>query len=140
MHNTNAITRFLPGSLLPCPNGIASKVQMLYLPALLHVIPGAVLHDALLVVWRDVGGNQQVFQLDLPRQDVDVFQQVFPLALEAALQVCCLGLLALQASLKLLQLLPFLLYFLMGKYETIECKGESTDENRTEGIDGWTDV
>ena len=90
---------------------------MLNLPALLHVIPGAMLHDALLVMSGDVGGNQQVLQLDLPCQDVDVLQQVLPFALEAALKVCCLRPLALQASLQLLQLLAFLLYFFLLRSE-----------------------
>ena len=82
---------------------------MLNLPALLHVIPGAMLHDALLVVGWNVGGYEQVLQLDLACQDVNVLQQILPLPLEAALQVCCLCLLALEAALQLLQLLslPF---------------------------------
>ena len=71
------------------------------------------LHDALLVVGWNVGSNKQVLQLDLASQDVDVFQQVLPLSLEAALQICRFCLLALEAALQLLQLLPFPLYFVL---------------------------
>lgn len=86
---------------------------MLNLPALLHVIPGAMLHDALLVVGRNVGSYEQVLQLDLASQDVNVLQQILTLPLEAALQVCCLCLLALEAALQLLQLLPFPFHFFL---------------------------
>lgn len=74
MHSTKAITVLLPSCLQPSPDGIACKMQVLYLPALLHVVPGAMLHDALLMMGGDVGSDQQVLQLDLSCQDVDVFQ------------------------------------------------------------------
>ena len=113
MHSSNAVCRILSGRCLPCADGIASKVQVLDLPALLQVIPGAVLHDTLLMVSWDVGRNQQVFQLDLACQNVNVFQQIFPFPLKAALKVCCFRLLALAAALQFLQLLPLLLYFFL---------------------------
>ena len=94
-------------------DGVACQVQVLNLPTLLHVIPAAMLHDALLVVWRNVGGYAQVFQLDLPGEDVDVLQQVFPLPLEAALNVCCFCSLALVAALQLLQFPLLLLHLLL---------------------------
>ena len=86
---------------------------MLDLPTLLHVIPAAMLHDALLVMWRNVGCYEEVFQLDLSSEDVNVLQQVFPLPLEAALKVCCLCSLALVAALQLLQLALLLLNFVL---------------------------
>ena len=86
---------------------------MFNLPTLLHVVPAAVLHDALLVVWGNVGCYEQVFQLDLLCEDVYVLQQVFPLPLKAALKVCCLCSLALVATLQLLQLPVLLLHFLL---------------------------
>ena len=78
------------------------------------------LHDALLVVGWNVGSNEQVFQLDLASQDVDILQQIFPLSLEAALQVCCFCLLALEAALQLLQLLPFPFYFFLS-VSAVQC-------------------
>lgn len=113
VHTTSSISRILPGSFLPGSDSIPSQVQVLNLPTLLHVIPSAMLHDALLVMRGNVGRYEQVFQLDLPRQDVDIFQQIFPFALEAALQVCGLCFLALEASLQLLQLLPLLFHFFL---------------------------
>ena len=86
---------------------------MLNLPTLLHVIPAAMLHDTLLVMWRDVGCYEEVFQLDLSSEDVYVLQQVFPLPLKAALKVCCLCSLALVAALQLLQLALLLLDFVL---------------------------
>ena len=71
------------------------------------------LHDALLVVGWNVGSNEQVLQLYLASQNVNVFQQVLPLSLEAALQICRFCLLALEAALQLLQLLPFTFYFFL---------------------------
>ena len=74
MHSTKAFTVLLPSCLQPGSDSIACQVQVFYLPALLHVIPGAVLHDALLMMGRNVGSDQQVLQLDLSCQNVDVFQ------------------------------------------------------------------
>lgn len=71
------------------------------------------LHDALLVVGWNVGSNEQVLQFDLASQDVNVLQQILPLSLEAALQICRFNLLALEAALQLLQLLPFPFYFFL---------------------------
>jgi len=81
---------------------------VLYLPALLHFIPSAMLHDALLVMRGYVGSDQQVLQLDLPCKNVNVLQQVLPFALEAALKVRRLCLLALEAGLQLFKLLPLM--------------------------------
>lgn len=86
---------------------------MLNLPALLHIIPSAVLHDALLVVGRDVRSDEKVLELDLAGQDVNVFQQVLPFPLEAALQVCHFCPFALETALQLLQLFPFGFYFFL---------------------------
>ena len=88
-------------------------MQVLNLPTLLHFIPAAVLHDALLVMRGNVRCNEEVLQLDLPGEDVYVLQQIFPLPLEAALQVGCLCPLALVAALQLLQLALLLLHFLL---------------------------
>lgn len=88
-------------------------MQVLNLPALLHVIPSAMLHDALLVVGWNVGSNEQVLQLDLASQDVNVLQQILTFSLEAALQICCFCLFALEAALQLLQLLSFPVYFFL---------------------------
>ncbi len=114
MHSTNAISRLLPSCILSGSDSVSSQVQVLYLPALLHFIPSAMLHDALLVMRRYVGSYQQILQLDLPCKDVNVFQQVLPFALEAALKVCRLCLLALEAALQLFKLLPFLFYLFLG--------------------------
>ncbi len=113
MHSTNAISRLLPGCLLSGPDSVSSQVQVLYLPALLHFIPSAMLHNALLVTRGYVGSYQQVLQLDLPCKNVNVLQQILPLALEAALKVCRLCLLALEAALQLFELLPFLFHLFL---------------------------
>ena len=67
MHSRNAVSRILSSCSLPGPDGISRQMQMLNLPALLHVIPGAVLHDALLMVGWNVRRNEQILQLDLTR-------------------------------------------------------------------------
>ena len=71
------------------------------------------LHDALLVVGWNIRSNEQILQLDLASQDVNVLQQILTLSLEAALQICCFCLLALEAALQFLQLLPFPFYFFL---------------------------
>ncbi len=113
MHSTYAISILLPVCVLSGSDSIASQVQVLYLPALLHFIPSAMLHDALLVMRGYVGSDQQVLQLDLPCKNVNVLQQVLPFALEAALKVRRLCLLALEAALQLFKLLPFLFHLFL---------------------------
>lgn len=54
MHSCNASLFLSCFSAALALHGVACQAELVNVPGLLHIVPGAVLHDALLVVWRNV--------------------------------------------------------------------------------------